>query len=434
MQDWKFFRLSELISVKHGFAFAGEHFREKKSGDILLTPGNVAIGGGFQGKKLKYYIGPVPHDYVLAPGDVFVTMTDLSKTGDTLGFPAKVPNDGERYLHNQRLGKLLLKPDSPVRLDFVYWILRTEGYRNEILATCTGSTVKHTSPSRILAYGFYLPTKAEQARIAELLDTIDAKIALNRQMNETLEATARAIFKDWFVDFGPVRAKAEGRHPPGLASDIAALFPATLEDTGTPLGWRRQVLGNIAQNVKRSCQPDEIEPGTPYIALENMPRRSIALNEWSTADNVVSNKLRLRQGEFLFGKLRPYFHRVGVAPVDGVCTTDVVVVSAKDPAWSTVVLFTLFSDEFVAFTDQASTGTKMPRTSWQDMARYPIVCPSEPDLPRALNELVSPMLTRIATNITEVRTLSALRDLLLPKLMSGEIRIRDAERLIEKAA
>jgi type I restriction enzyme, S subunit len=102
---WQTIRLGELVEIKHGFAFKGEFFRDSPPGDILLTPGNFAIGGGFKSDKLKYYNGPVPEEYVLLEGDLLVTMTDLSKSADTLGYPALVPKPlYARFLHNQRLG------------------------------------------------------------------------------------------------------------------------------------------------------------------------------------------------------------------------------------------------------------------------------------------------------------------------------------------
>src|SRR5271168_1917305 len=109
--DWIPTRLGDLIEIRHGFAFAGEYFRESPPGDVLLTPGNFAVGGGFKDDKHKYYVGPVPEDFVLSEGDLLVTMTDLSKGADTLGYSATVPAaKGFRFLHNQRLGKVLIRP------------------------------------------------------------------------------------------------------------------------------------------------------------------------------------------------------------------------------------------------------------------------------------------------------------------------------------
>src|SRR6266436_5916155 len=101
---WTPSRLGDLIDIKHGYAFEGEHFRDEPAGDVLLTPGNFAIGGGFKNDKLKYYVGPVPAEFILNGGDLLVTMTDLSKAADTLGYPLLVPAaSGRRFLHNQRL-------------------------------------------------------------------------------------------------------------------------------------------------------------------------------------------------------------------------------------------------------------------------------------------------------------------------------------------
>ncbi|HEV2314651.1 MAG TPA: restriction endonuclease subunit S [Candidatus Acidoferrales bacterium] len=225
-RDWLPAKLGDLIEVRHGFAFGGQYFRDEPPGDVLLTPGNFAIGGGFKGDKLKYYVGPVPEDFVLRESDLLVTMTDLSKAADTLGYPASVPPaHGFRFLHNQRLGKITILSDSLIRKDFLYYLLSSRPYRDEVLASATGTTVKHTSPERIRAFNFLLPPLEEQRAIARILGALDDKIELNRRMNETPEAMARAIFKSWFVDFDPVRAKAEGRSPFGMDAETPLSSP-----------------------------------------------------------------------------------------------------------------------------------------------------------------------------------------------------------------
>lgn len=191
-------------------------------------------------------------------------------------------------------------------------------------------------------------------------------------------------------------------------------------------------LGEVAEHPRRGVQPDQIEPDTPYIALEHMPRRCIALSDWGTAEGLESNKFRFKTGEILFGKLRPYFHKVGVAPVAGVCSTDIVVVAPRSSHWFGFVLAHISSVPFVEYTNASSTGTKMPRTSWSDMARYQVVIPPKP-LAEAFANQIRPIVDRIISSIHESCTLAALRDTLLPKLLSGEIRVRDAERFVEAA-
>jgi type I restriction enzyme S subunit len=286
-----------------------------------------------------------------------------------------------------------------------------------------------------------LPSKYEQRAIAHVLGTLDDKIDLNRRMSKTLETMVMALFKSWFVDFEPVRAKMEGRWRrgeslPGLPAHLYDLFPSRLVNSELgeiPEGWRVATLGEVAEHPRRVVQPESILPNTPYIALEHMPRRSIALSEWGTGDGLESNKFRFKKGEILFGKLRPYFHKVGIAPVDGVCSTNIVVVTPRWPAWFGFVLGHVSSVEFVKYTDAGSTGTIMPQTSWADMGRYEIVLPSQL-VAETFTTLVRPWTERIIAGIHESRTLAALRDTMLPKLVSGELCIKGAEMFVEVAA
>lgn len=251
-------------------------------------------------------------------------------------------------------------------------------------------------------------------------------------MNETLQAIARTIFNDWFVDFGPTRAQMDGRQP-YLASDLWSLFPSTLEDDNRPTGWKQARLGDIAEGLTRTVNPGEVAPETPYIGLEHMPRRSIALDTWEGAGKVTSGKLHFRNGEFLFGKLRPYFHKVGIAPVNGICSTDIIVCKAKRAIASALVLNIISSDKFVAYTDRTSTGTKMPRTSWPLIANYEITLPPESVL-EAFSKILAPSIELLIANIHENRTLAQTRDFLLPNLMSGENRIKEAQKILEAVA
>ncbi|MCX8086870.1 MAG: hypothetical protein N3C63_08215 [Rhodocyclaceae bacterium] len=162
-----------------------------------------------------------------------------------------------------------------------------------------------------------------------------------------------------------------------------------------------------------------------------MPKRCIALSEWGIADGLESNKFEFRKGEILFGKLRPYFHKVGVAPVDGVCSTDIVVIAPKSASWFGLVLGHASSVEFVDYTNAGSTGTKMPRTSWAEMSRYPIPLPSQ-SVAHEFTERLQPLVNRIIADIHESRTLAHLRDTLLPKLISGQLRVKDAEAFLKE--
>jgi type I restriction enzyme, S subunit len=321
---------------------------------------------------------------------------------------------------------IVLRPREPNTERFLHYFFRSDALTTAVDAIATGSvTRRRTVPvSAVLALTFELPPPADQKAANAIVGTLDDKIELNQRMNETLEAMARALFKSWFMDFDPVRAKAKGCDP-SLPKPFADLFPDSFEDSKLgeiPKGWAVGTLGDVASSPRRGIQPADIDPLTPYIALEHMPRRSITLSEWCFAEGLESNKLEFKSGEILFGKLRPYLHKVGVAPLDGVCSTDIVVVTPSTPEWFGFVLGHLSSDTFVEHANAGSTGTKMPRTSWGDMARYPLVIPLKP-VADAFTNQIRAAVNRTIAGIHQSRTLAAVRDTLLPKLIFGEVRL-----------
>ena len=270
---------------------------------------------------------------------------------------------------------------------------------------------------------------AEQRTIARTLGALDDKIEHNRRMNRTLEEMARAIFKSWFVDFDPVAAKAEGRQPYGMSVEMAALFPAEFVDTTDdnflviPKGWEEGKVGDIGENIRRTVTPSQVNSDMPYIGLEHMPRRNITLSEWGNAEDVTSNKFLFKKGEILFGKLRPYFHKVGVSSIDGICSTDILVLNSKNPEYFGILLGHLSSVDFINYVDAGSEGTRMPRTNWEMMERYTIVIPDKRTADCFTN-IVNPIVKKIRANIAEFHLLADVRDVLLPRLLSGEVCVK----------
>jgi type I restriction enzyme S subunit len=262
-----------------------------------------------------------------------------------------------------------------------------------------------------------VPNPQEQIRIATVLSELDSKIDLNHQMNKTLESIVRALFRHWFIDFD--FPNEEGM--PYRSSGGEMVYSEALREE-VPGGWRLGSLGDIADNPRRAIQPHVVEQGTPSIGLEHMPRQSIALSDWETSEKIISNKFRFCKGEILFGKLRPYFHKVGVVAVDGVCSTDILVIVPRSSYWYSFVLSHVSSEEFVKYTDALSTGTKMPRSNWEDMSHYELVIPNI-GVANAFNEKITPLVQKILANILQSRILAQTRDNLLPKLMSGRIRV-----------
>ena len=197
MNNFKKITIGDVAEIKHGWAFPGSGITEYPSENVLVTPGSFKIGGGFKKDNKKFFNGYYPDEYLLTPDDLIVTMTDLSKATDTLGYSALVPNDGKKYLHNQRIGLVQIKSKT-IDKNYLYWLLRTYHYQRFIAGAASGTTVKHTSPTQIKSYSFYCPPIETQKQIAGILFSFDDKIELNAKINHNLEEQAKAIFDNMF--------------------------------------------------------------------------------------------------------------------------------------------------------------------------------------------------------------------------------------------
>ncbi len=441
--EWEEISLAAVMDVKHGFAFPGEYIRDEPPGDILLTPGNFAIGGGFKGDKLKYFDGEVPVDYVLSEGDLVVTMTDLSKQADTLGYPALVPKPrGPRFLHNQRLGKVLIKKGAELDKNFLFYLLRTAEYRHEVLASATGTTVKHTSPRRILAHKASIPSLAEQKAIAAVLGALDDKIELNRRMNATLEAMARALFQSWFVDFDPVRAKLDGRHPINLDRATAALFPDSFNETefgNIPYGWKTTTLGEACKQGGGNIQTgpfgtqlhasDYVDEGIPSIMPSDLRDNRINTSSIARIREEDAERLkvyRVQAGDVVYSRRGDVERRSLIRRNEHawLCGTGCLRVRfgphGLNPFFGASYLGTLESRAWVV---RHAVGATMPNLNTLILGALPMVVPPR-ELQARFAEIVGPWDERGTIALEESRTLSTLRDTLLPKLLSGELSLR----------
>lgn len=200
MSTWTKQKLGDVIDIKHGFAYKGGYFVNYETPYVLLTPGNFALGGGFQDGK-KYYNGPLVRGYTLSGGELVVTMTDLSKQGDTLGFSAITPQSAtKKYLHNQRIGLVTAK-NKETDLRYISYVMRTRIYQRFVVGSASGATVKHTSPKKIYEYVCLLPDPKTQTRIASFLSAYDDLIENNGRRIKVLEEMAQLLYTEWFVKF-----------------------------------------------------------------------------------------------------------------------------------------------------------------------------------------------------------------------------------------
>ncbi|EPS2849968.1 restriction endonuclease subunit S [Listeria monocytogenes] len=196
-EAWEQRKLNDIVKLENGYAFKSTYFSDVPSKTIVLTPGNVRIGGGFKNGKGRYYneISEFPHKFIFQPEDIFVPLTDLTPSAQMLGYPAVVPNDGIKYLHNQRLGKLTdFKGDK----FFLFQLLSTNKYHKYIAATAIGTTVKHSSIQKILQYDTSFPSFEEQKNIGIFFKQLDHTIALHQRKLDALKLMKKAFLQQMF--------------------------------------------------------------------------------------------------------------------------------------------------------------------------------------------------------------------------------------------
>ena len=298
-----------------------------------------------------------------------------------------------------RLNKAVVNPR------FMYYYFLSPQGRGRIRSIVSGTNVKGIRGSDLKRLPVASPPKHVQDVIANTLSTYDNLIENNRRRMMLLEDSARLLYREWFVCL---------RFPGHEHTRITA---------GVPEGWARKTLGDLCCEIRESVSPDTLEPDTPYIGLEHMPRRSISLNDWGKVEQVTSSKHRFRTGEILFGKIRPYFHKVGIVFVDGVASSDAIVIRPADNKLNGLVLMTVSSDEFVAVTSQTmKEGSKMPRADWKQMQAYSVPLPSS-GLLSTFDSVIQPIIAQLKVLTFANQKLRAARDLLLPRLMSGEIAV-----------
>jgi type I restriction enzyme S subunit len=415
--DWPTVTLGDVAKIKHGFAFKGEFFTDEVTPNVLVTPGNFAIGGGFQIGKPKYYAGPVPDGYVLSKGDVVVTMTDLSKASDTLGYAAKVPvTPGVTYWHNQRIGLLQVMDGQRVCKDWLHYLMRTHDYRAWVVGSASGTTVKHTSPSRIESYSFKLPPLEVQQATAETLDALDDRIDNLRQTNATLEAIAAALFKSWFVDF-------DGIAPEDMQESELGLIPK---------GWRAGTFVDCVEILGGGTPKTSITEywngDVPWFSVVDAP----ASGQVFTLD--TEKKITVLGLQNCSAKLLPEMTTiisargtVGKVALTGVPMAMNQSCYALRPKQKGGEAFVYFSTlHFVEHLKRIAHGAVFD-TITRDSFKHVITCQPMYKAVAEFGALVNPLLDRIRANGQQAVTLAALRDTLLPRLISGTTRMNDIE-------
>ena len=392
MGEWKKSRLGDYIKVKHGFAFPGKYITTEETDDILVTPGNFNIGGGFKNAKMKYFKGEYPDEYILKYEDIIVTMTDLSKETDTLGYSAKIPkNDNKRYLHNQRIGLIQFKNDD-IDKEFLYWLMRTREYHWYIVGSASGTSIMHTSPTRIEDYTCTIPPLQEQKTIAEVLSSLDDKIDLLHRQNQTLEALAQTLFRQWFI-----------------------------EEAGDE--WVEKPLSKIATFLNGlACQkfpPQNDVDKLPVLKIKDLKAGISDSSDWATTE--VKPEYIIKNGDVIFAWSASLMVKIWDG---GKCILNqhlFKVTSEKYPKWFYYQWCKYHLDRFIAIAQ--AHATTMGHIKRKDLDNAMCFIPSDEEL-EIINRQMILLMEKMENNSRQIKTLENMRNTLLPKLMSGEVRVK----------
>lgn len=424
---WTAAKISELARVRSGFAFKSSQWTD--DGVPVVKIGNVKRGRlDMAGCSYVTKADAAQSGFLLSDGDILIGLTGY------VGEVAKVREFGPLVL-NQRVGKFFPTPNCDP--NFLFFLVSNEDFRRRVEAASHGSAQANVSPSAIESFEVLIPPLPEQRAIAATLGALDDKIELNRKMNATLEATARALFRDWFVDFGPTRAKMEG-YAPYLAPDLWPLFPDRLDAEGKPEGWAYEPLleqaewvnGAAYKNMHFSDEPDAL----PVIKIAEL-KNGVTGNTQRTATDLGARYL-IDDGELLFswsgnpdtsidtflwtgGKAWLNQHIFAVRP------------NGKRSKPYMHVLLKFLKPEFAELARNKQT-TGLGHVTKADMQRM-MVCAASPEVHKAFDHLIEPIFKQALGLQMETRTLSQTRDLLLPRLISGELRVGDLASFDQEA-
>lgn len=362
------------------------------------------------------------------PGDLLLNITG---DGITFARSTQVPLDILPACVNQHVA--IIRPD-PRKCCSGYLLsyLTHPVIKNYIESFNAGGSRRAITKDNIESFVIPLPPLAEQQAIARILGSFDDKIELNRQMNKTLEAIAQAIFKSWFIDFDPVRAKMEGREPYGMDAEMATLFPDGFEEIeieDIPRGWQKKPLDDIANFLNGLALQNFPPHGNEYLPVIKIAELRRGITETTgKASTEIEEKYIIDDGDIIFswsGSLEVCIWCGGKGALNQHLFK---VTSAKYPKWFFYHWTKFHLPNFQAIA--AGKATTMGHIQRHHLREATVLVPPE-DVLYSMNKILAPILEQIINNETQIHTLSALRDALIPKLTSGQIRIKEAEKMAE---
>ncbi|MHB0824702.1 restriction endonuclease subunit S [Stutzerimonas nitrititolerans] len=368
-------------------------------------------------------------------GDVFLTRT--SETMHELGMSCVALRDYKDATFNGFCKRLRPKPDSDLLPEYVGYYLRSPRFRQAVSALSTMSTRASLNNEMIGRLEISFPSRTAQARISKILKSLDDRITLLRETNTTLEAIAQALFKSWFVDFDPVRAKAEGRQPEGVDATTAALFPDSFEESElglVPKGWCVRGIGQVCE-LGRGSSPRPIQQfmggDVPWIKIADATA-SDGMFVFETKEMIikdgVKNSVKVQPGDLIMSNSASCGITVFVE-LDGCIHDGWLYFKNYQHISKNFLFFWLrkIADHLVHIAD----GSVQKNLNIALVSSQKIICPPL-DVLQAFEIVAGSLLGRVRENCIQAQTLTQLRDTLLPRLISGQLRLPEAQALLNE--
>ncbi len=405
--NWTNYKLNEL-----GFVARGRS-RHRPRNDPSLYGGRYAFVQTGDIKAAELYVREYRQTYndvglaqskLWEPGTLCITIAANIAETAILGMPACFPDSIIGFVPNPR------------KCDVRFIKYYVDLIKLQMQQVSHGTTQDNLSLDKLLRFDVVAPPVSHQRRIASILSAYDYLIESNMRRIRILEEMAQALYREWFGKF-----RFPGHEKVRMVDSRLGKIPER---------WEVKPLGEMAEQVRENVRPDIVDPETPYFGLEHLPRKSVTLADWGSARDVHSTKLLFRRGDILFAKIRPYFHKVGIAPVDGLCSSDTIVIRPRTSEFSGLVLGCTSSVEFVEHATATSQGTKMPRANWDVLAEFGVPAPPDPILCR-FNGFMADVVGQLHNLLFRNRNLQHTRDLLLPKLISGELDVSELDIAVD---
>ena len=417
--------IGDYVELQRGTTYKSALLDQE--GPYLLGLGSIARDGGFRSEKLRTYGGPSADKLLVYPGDMYVSLKDVTQSGDLLGSVARVPDTVKVGRMTQDTVKLCFKSD--ISKEYFYWILRSPEYRQHCRSHATGTT--NLGLSRDDFFSFVVPELTiSREKITNVLEDIESKINLNSQTNQTLEEMAQAIFKSWFVDFDPVKAKMNGEQPEGMDAATASLFPEKLVESELgliPEGWDIASIkdfGLVVCGKTPSKKNAEFYGGdVPFIKIPDTHGKVFITKTTDTltqAGDESQPKKRIPENSICVSCIATV-GQVFITTKPSHTNQQINSVVPHD-ANSLYYLLFKFKGLNKHFHDLASGGSATLNMNTRTFSNVELVRPTS-DVREAFHKTIGGLMQKILVNQLENATLAELRDTLLPKLLSGEIEL-----------